>query len=171
MRLMYGSPGSGFAGPRAGCDAPVEMHEADARQHLLPGEAADGLAGRDTAAGRIVGAVVPVAPLAPWIVGVALDHRAGLVGQHRDRAEVVLVEVADAAALGVAEDHAHHGAGDHQVVAPLPRAAGAEEDLGMHPEGVEIVGGSARRGAIAAAVSVLLKALVVDVVMEADRAR
>ena len=40
-------------------DAPVEMHERDARQHLLAGEAAARLTRRDAAAGRIVGAVVP----------------------------------------------------------------------------------------------------------------
>jgi len=53
------------------------MNEADAGQHLLAGEAADALTG--DAAARIVGAVVPEAPLAPRVVGVALDRRAARV--------------------------------------------------------------------------------------------
>jgi len=69
------------------------MQEPHARQHLLPGEAARRLA-RD-AAGHIVGAVGK-APLAPGVVGVALfGERAARVGDHRDRAEMVLVEVAE----------------------------------------------------------------------------
>jgi hypothetical protein len=57
------------------------MHQADACQHLLSGEAADGLAGRNAAAGNIVLAVVPEPPLAPRVVGVALD-RGGMSGSN-----------------------------------------------------------------------------------------
>src|ERR1043166_4181528 len=112
MRPMVGSPGSGCAGPRAGYDAVVQMNEADAREHLLPGEAADGLT--LDAAGRVVGAVVPEAPLPPGVVGVALDRRAARVGDDRDRAEVVLVEVAQGDARALDEAHADHRAAHHQ---------------------------------------------------------
>jgi hypothetical protein len=83
------------------------MHEADARQHLLAGEAAAGLA-RD-AAGRdwVVGAAAPDPPLAPRVVGIALDHRAARVGDDRDRAEVILVEIAQRDGRALQEAHAH----------------------------------------------------------------
>ena len=66
------------------------MDEAD-RQLLLAGKAARGLAG--DAAGRIV-RPVGEAPLAPGVVGQSLDHRAGLVGDDGDRAEMIGVEIA-----------------------------------------------------------------------------
>jgi hypothetical protein len=59
------------------------------------------------------GSSLPLAqkPLAPRVVGVALDHRAGLVGEDRDRAEAVLVEVAHRGS-GVVAQHVqpYHGA-------------------------------------------------------------
>ena len=64
-RARIGSPGSGYAGPRAGSDPAVQMNEAGNRELLLTGEAARGLAG-DASRG-IVGAV-RIAPLAPGVI-------------------------------------------------------------------------------------------------------
>ena len=86
-----GFPGLGFADPRTGCDAAVHVHEADGVELLVAGEAAAALAG--DGAGGIV-AAVRMAALAPGVVGEALQHGAALVGDDRDGAEMVLVEVA-----------------------------------------------------------------------------
>ena len=90
-RASSGFPGLGFADPRTGCDAAVHVHEADGVELLVAGEAAAGLAG-DRAGGIV--AAVGVAALAPCIVREALEHRARLVGDDRDRPQVVLVEIA-----------------------------------------------------------------------------
>jgi hypothetical protein len=123
----------------------------------LPDEAADGLA--HDAVARVVGAVGK-APLAPRIVGVALDHGPVLVGQHGDRAEVVLMEVAQGDARALQEAHAHHGAAHHDVVVPL--GGGGDDELDVHPEGVEIARGRDRRPLHHG----LFVALMVDVVGE-----
>jgi hypothetical protein len=70
-RIAHHRIGAGHAADVRVVDAPVEMHERDAGQHLLPGEAARRLT-RD-AVGRIVATVVPETPLAQRVVGVALQ--------------------------------------------------------------------------------------------------
>jgi hypothetical protein len=74
--------------------------------------------------------------LPPGVVAVALYDGAALVGDNRDRAEVVGVEIARGdAAVGVQHSHSDQGAADHQVVVPLRHRAG--EQLGMDAERVE----------------------------------
>jgi hypothetical protein len=84
------------------------MHEADIVQLLLAGEAARGLAGE--AAGRVV-CPGREAPLAPGVIGVAFYDCAALVGDDRDRAEVVGMEIARGdAQVGVQDTHPQHAA-------------------------------------------------------------
>lgn len=112
-----GSPGSGCAGPRAGSDAAVHVHEGNGIEFLVAGEATRGLAG--DAAGRIVGAVGE-APLAPGVVGEPLHHHTILVGDDRDRAEMVGVEVTRRHRRGRDVGHAHAdlGVADEEIVGP-----------------------------------------------------
>jgi hypothetical protein len=89
--IGHGRIRAGHAREQRVIDAPVQMHEAADRELLLAGEAARGLTG--DAAGGIVGAV-RVAPLAPGVIAQPLHHEAVLVGDDRDRAEMIREEVA-----------------------------------------------------------------------------
>src|SRR5687768_13011891 len=93
------------------------MNETRDRELLLAGKTAAALAG--DAAYRVVGAV-RIAPLAPGVVAEPLDHRSGLIGDDRYRAEMIGVEVARHHCLGyhLGCPHAHHGTADRQVVGP-----------------------------------------------------
>ena len=68
----------------------VEVDQADIGDVFLEGEAPRGGV-RDGARG--IGAV-GIAPLAPGIIGQALGHRAGFVGDDRNRAQMIADEVA-----------------------------------------------------------------------------
>jgi hypothetical protein len=106
-----------------------------------PREAARRLAG--DAAGRIV-RPGGEAPLAPSIVGIALDHAAVLVGDDSDRAQMVGVEIASGdAVVAVQHAHAHQGAAGGEEVVPLRSARG--EQFGMDAERLEIIGRALRR--------------------------
>lgn len=87
----------------------------------MAGEAAAGLAG-DTA-GRIAGAVWE-APPAPGVVTQALDHRPALVGDDRDRAEMVGVEVAqrNGRCGELLDPHADPDVADRQILVPARRS-------------------------------------------------
>jgi hypothetical protein len=109
-------------------DAAVHVHEADGVELLVAGVAAGDLAGEGLARIERVILAGRRAALAPGVEAVALHHRAGLVGQRDDRAEMVLVEVAG---LGGGAGHLqrHHLAAQHDVVVPGHRLAGTDDLL------------------------------------------
>jgi hypothetical protein len=102
------------------------------------------------------------APLAPGVVAVALHHGAVVVGDDGDRTKVVGMEIArDDAVVGAEDTHPHHGTADADEVVPFGDAG--NEQLGMEPERIKVVGDALRGD--------LLEALMVDVVLKVQRAR
>src|SRR5215831_14417439 len=94
--------------------APVHVHETDGVELLVAGEAAVGLAGDGP--GGVVRAG-GVSTLAPGIERESLEHRAALVGDDGDRAQMVLVEVArERRAAHVLYVHADEPAGCNEIV-------------------------------------------------------
>ena len=89
---------------------------------------------------RRVGLAVGMAPLAPGVVGEPLHHPAVLVGDDRDRAQVVGVEVARGGGLvGLLDVDADEPAADDEVVGPPHLAAAhARVALGEHPATREV---------------------------------
>jgi hypothetical protein len=61
----------------------IHVHEASRIELLVPGELRVGLAGQCT---RRIILAVGLTPLASGVIRQPLQHRAGLVGDHRDRA-------------------------------------------------------------------------------------
>jgi hypothetical protein len=114
----------------------IHMDEADFGELLMAGEAACGLAAK--AAGRIVLATGK-APLAPGIIGQALDDGAALIAERRGGAEMILVIIArKQPAIGALDPHADRLAAGLQIVGPLDDAARAGELLRADAAGGEI---------------------------------
>ena len=115
-RPISGFPGSRFASPRTGSDAAVHVHEADGVELLVAGKAARDLLplplirGRGETRGVEVGRPVhpgsspgqafsalapePAPDLIRGVEAQAFEHGATRIGDHVERAEVVLQEVA-----------------------------------------------------------------------------
>jgi hypothetical protein len=96
--LRVGAHEAGYQGV---VDAPVHVHHAHLVQVLVFGKAAVGRAPHQAVGD--VGQAVDVAPLAPRVIGQAFDLAAGdAIGDGGDGAELVVVEIAQAAGLGAA---------------------------------------------------------------------
>lgn len=99
-------------------DAAIHVHEADRIELLVPRKAAARLALK---ASRGIVPTIRETPLAPCIVGEPLDYRPDLVRNDRDRAQMILAEIARQRRRRrrrVLDHHADKLAARDQIVVP-----------------------------------------------------
>jgi hypothetical protein len=156
-RIRHRRVGARHAAEQRVVDAAVEVDEAADAERFLPGEAARGHAG--DRARRVVGAI-RIAALPPGIIRQILDDIVILVGDGRDPAELIGVEVARRQRLGgrIEEAHVDHDVSDGDIFVP---SVGTHDVFGVHAEAVEVERHRSRRAH-------LLEALVIRTVDEAD---
>lgn len=122
------------------------MHEFDAIEMLMPGEAALGGLSLDDGGGRI--GPIGVAAFAVGIVGEALDHRARGIGDGLNRPQMIVMQIAlhlAARAVGLAESDELVAGID--IIGVRLRRAGIEA-LVAHGAVVEVVAGAASTRAL-----------------------